>query len=266
MKRRNLIIARVGDASLHPLWLASPTRTYDLFLSYYGKTEGKYSTDAEYYETRTGTKWGGIFELLEANWDIVKDYDAVWMPDDDISMAPTDIVKMFDMFHAFELSLAQPALTKDSYSYWNIAYREDNSFLRLTDFVEVMMPIFDRSSLQWLRPTFAEAPSGWGLDYVWPKLLAHRGKKNAIGIIDAVAAKHTRPLGGGDLYKSKSIGNPAAEMAQILSKYGLREIRELKDYSEHHRIVSTTPPLVHRLVGALRCSMARKRFRKSRTA
>ncbi|HWP18005.1 MAG TPA: hypothetical protein VNO84_02635 [Burkholderiaceae bacterium] len=264
MKRRNLIIARVGDASLHPLWMASRSRTYDVFLSYYGKTDRNYQGDAEYYEMRAGTKWGGIAELLDAHWSIIQDYDAVWVPDDDISMAPTDIVKMFDIFHAFELSLAQPALTKDSYSYWKITYRVDGSILRFTDFVEVMMPIFDRSSLQWLKATFSEAPSGWGLDYVWPKLLAHRGRRHAIAIIDAVAAKHTRPLGGGDLYKSQSIGNPAAEMAEVLRKYGIREIRELKDYSEHERIIAVKPPLAHRLIAALRCSAARKRYRKSR--
>lgn len=36
---RYLIIARVGDNSLHPTWINSEKRNFDLFISYFGNEE-----------------------------------------------------------------------------------------------------------------------------------------------------------------------------------------------------------------------------------
>jgi hypothetical protein len=70
--------------------------------------------------------------------------------------------------------------------------REQVSF-RYTQFVEIMCPIFSRRALQICLGTMRDTASGYGLDHLWPSLLGYpRGR---IGIIDAVAAAHTRPIG-----------------------------------------------------------------------
>lgn len=259
---RYLVIARVGDRSLHRGWMGPGRRNFDLFLSYYGATPGQFDEDAQYYERRMGTKWGGLSELLEEHWSTVSRYDAVWMPDDDIEMTAPMVSRMFELFMGVGLNLAQPALTPDSYSYWDVVRQRPGSVVRFTRFVEVMMPLFDQATLAFLRPGFSESPSGWGLDYVWPHLLAPRGNPLAMGILDAVPARHTRPLGGGELYKSQAIGNPAEQLARLLAKHGLREIREVNELSEVARLALCRPTIGQRLRRALALSLARKRYRR----
>lgn len=62
-----------------------------------------------------GGKWPIISRLIDKNWEIISKYDAVWFPDDDLLVDTNSICKMFDLFSAFDLSLAQPALSMDSY-------------------------------------------------------------------------------------------------------------------------------------------------------
>ena len=62
-RRRNLVVLRAGDASLHPGWLDREVRDFDLFVSYYGSTPGRHADSADLYEMRSGPKWTGIDAL-----------------------------------------------------------------------------------------------------------------------------------------------------------------------------------------------------------
>ena len=43
MGRRNLVVVRAGDSSLHPGWLAGPgERNFDLVVSYFGDDPAKF--------------------------------------------------------------------------------------------------------------------------------------------------------------------------------------------------------------------------------
>ncbi|WP_157451289.1 DUF707 domain-containing protein [Caldimonas taiwanensis] len=228
-RRKNLVILRAGDDSLHDGWIAQPERDFDLFISYYGTTPGRHQASADYYETRRGPKWPCIGELLEQNPDLVNRYDAFWFPDDDIAATTDTLNRMFALFHGFGLSLAQPALTRDSYYTWDTLLQQPDYLLRFCRFVEVMVPIFDRAALKACMHTFSESRSGWGLDWVWPELCG-KGRPDSIAVIDATPVRHTRPLGG-NLYKNNPDLDPRADERRILEKYQLTEHRYFSKYA-----------------------------------
>jgi hypothetical protein len=119
--------------------------------------------------------------------------------------------------------LAQPALMPDSFYLWPVTVKHFKYNLRYTKFVETMVPIFSPEALRICLSTFNKNISGWGLDFIWPKLLGYPKKK--IAVLDITPVRHTRRHGGGDLYKNiKShykINVYANNELAILDKYGV---------------------------------------------
>lgn len=214
-KSRFLIMARVGDTSLHEQWLRGTKRNFDLYLSYYGDKPGRYKEDADYYREKKSTKWPALHEHIVADREIVESYDAVWFPDDDLLIGSESISRMFDLFSAFDLALAQPALTLNSYFSHSTVLVNSSYVLRFTNFVEVMGPVFSQKALKLLEPTFSKVTVGWGLDLLWPYLLEQESAQYKMGIIDDTPMTHTRPVGGGDIYKGNFL------------KLGLEDIKKL---------------------------------------
>ena len=72
--RKNLIIAAVGDQSLHKYWIPKKRSSYDLFLINYGSKSFK--TDAKYYIEQKGSKFNLINEAIE-NYSEILDYNFI---------------------------------------------------------------------------------------------------------------------------------------------------------------------------------------------
>ncbi len=220
MSRRNLVIVRAGDNSVHPGWLVDAERNFDIYVSYFGNEENRYADSADFHENRKGMKWPVLGELLQAQPELLERYAYFWFPDDDIITDTATINRMFDFAAAYQLALAQPALTRNSYFSWPLLLQDPRYQLRYTRFVEVMVPVLDRAALRTCLPTFTENSSGWGLDFLWPTLLQSRGAQ-AIAIIDATAVFHSRPIGGGELYKATGTSAAAQDREALFKKYGL---------------------------------------------
>lgn len=215
--KKYLVIARVGDNSLHSHWLKNATANFDLFLSYFGDKPKHFQEEANYYEQVKGGKWPVVHKLIEANWDVISQYDAVWIPDDDILADAKTINNMFSLFEGFNLALAQPALTMNSYFSHSSLLRQPNSILRYSNFVEVMVPIFSSDALTHLKHSLGQSPSGWGLDALWPHLIENP-ERNKIAVIDAAAVVHTRPVGG-ELYKLNPELSPEKDALKLQQLY-----------------------------------------------
>src|ERR1035438_1769749 len=167
--RENLIVVRAGDSSLHPKWLiSSQARNFDIFVSYYGDAPDQFKENADYFESIPGLKWPCLAQIFRKQSELLFAYRACWFPDDDILTDAQSVIRMFDLFHANDLWLAQPALGEGSHiSHW-ITRAVPNTVLRFTDFVEIMCPIFNRHSLSLVGSSFSTSISGWGLDFLWP--------------------------------------------------------------------------------------------------
>lgn len=259
--RRNLVILRAGNSSLHKEWIASPHRDFDLYISYYGADEGRYAEDAEYHEMRKGPKWPCIHDLLATKPELIEQYDAFWFPDDDISANTDTLNRMFAFFHALQLELAQPALTHDSYFSWSHLLQRDDFLVRYVAFVEVMVPIFSRAALSRCLPTFNENRSGWGLDWVWPSLCSDGDPRN-VGLIDATPVKHTRPVGG-ELYKNNPEMDPRREAERVHAKYNVKPVKALAIYPLNGGVGFTQPPWLERIRLAIKVANGHRKFRRN---
>lgn len=218
-KHRFLIIARVGDNSLHQGWLEPRDQiNFDLCISYYGDEPDRYKEDSDFYFARKGPKWPIIKEIVDLLGDKIKQYDAVWVPDDDLKTNANTIHQMFETFVEQKLELAQPALTRDSYYSHSITLQKSDYLLRYSPFVEIMAPIFSRNFLHVCSKTFDINQSGWGIDLIWPTLLDHSDRK--IAIIDHSPVKHTRPIRTGEIYKLFSV-SPDKELSEIEVEYNV---------------------------------------------
>lgn len=256
-RRRNLIVLRAGDNSLHPGWIASPSRDFDLFVSYYGRKDRQHAEDAEFYEHRPGPKWSCIADLLDEHPSLLDHYESFWFPDDDLEADTETLNQMFALFQGLNLKLAQPALTRDSYYSWRQLLQDSRFVMRQVAFVEVMAPIFSRQSLRLCRESLRSSRSGWGLDWVWPILLGG-STDGRIGVLDATAVKHTRPIGGGDLYKANPELDPNMDSQRLASTHGFAIERFTAKFVVHGALGYGKLPWFERLVLAMRRLNARR--------
>jgi len=94
------------------------------------------------------TKWSALHALLLANVDLIRKYDYIWLPDDDIACRAQDIDRLFQR-HAGANNL--PACSAGTVAHklfsWCITLRNPLTRVRWTNFVEVMVPCFHRDLL-----------------------------------------------------------------------------------------------------------------------
>lgn len=193
--RRNLVIVRAGERSLHPGWLSGEgARSWDIVVNYYGDDPELYRRDDVTRIDSKGPKWPALQALLRENPGFLRDYEHIWLPDDDLETSKEEINRLFEIFAARDLQVAQPSLAWGSY-FGHLTTLHNRSFvLRYTNYVEVMAPCFTAGVLEKAVPLFNQNLSGWGLDFVWPKLVDK--PMGQIAIIDEVKVRHTRPVGG----------------------------------------------------------------------
>lgn len=193
--RRSLVIVRAGDSSLHPGWLQGDgARNWDLVVNYYGDDPDRYLQDDVERIDSKGPKWPALQTLITNNPHFTENYDYIWLPDDDLETSKDAINELFNIVAANGLLVAQPSLTWNSY-FGHLTTLQNRHFkLRYTNYVEVMAPCFAARVLVRALPLFNMNLSGWGLDFIWPKLVEHPGSE--IAIIDSVTVRHTRPVGG----------------------------------------------------------------------
>ena len=199
MARRNLVFAVGDEKASHLNWaMQSPSRSWDITLSYFGPAGRAPAQNYDRIEPQgRGVKWGAITSFFKNNPRVIESYGYVWFPDDDILCDPQDINRLFACMQQYDLDIAQPSLTEDSYFSHLITLRQPGYVMRLTNFVEVMMPCLKTSYLEKLLPRLEGSYTGWGMDFGWADVKLTR----RAGVIDAIGMTHARPVGGGQIYR-----------------------------------------------------------------
>lgn len=219
-RRPNLVFARVGDRTLHPSWLAGDAeRNWDLQLSFYGD-DASVARDGDLpLSVDRGTKWDSIFRYLRAHPEVFERYQYLAFPDDDLAFGPGRLNRFFETCGEFDLSLAQPALTAQSYYSHPITLRCPAFRLRYTNFIEGMAPCFKAAYLKTMLPELDGWYSGWGIARVWALLMPDPVRRAAI--VDEAPMTHTRPLSSGTIYKdlAQLDVNPHEELARVRASY-----------------------------------------------
>jgi hypothetical protein len=136
-------------------------------------------------------KFDNINEAL-AGLDLNK-YDWMLIIDDDIGL-PTDFLDLLIYFSfTYGFKLAQPAHRFRSYAAYKITERHWASQVRTTGFVEIgPATLLHRDTFADLIP-FPSLRWAWGLDFLWADIAKRQDWR--MGVIDAVAIRHLRPVG-----------------------------------------------------------------------
>lgn len=214
---KHLILAAVGNESLHGSWI-SKNKEYDLFLVYYGNIKDKFKNECDFYTQRKGIKFQMFYHIIKEQRDFFSQYDAIFMPDDDVYIEPSQIISLFEIFHKYELEIAQPSIL--GWYSWNLTLHSPFYALRYVNAIEIMCPVFSKNALDICLETFNENNTAWGLHRIWDMKLGY--PKDKMAIIDDVIAIHTREVMAGDVYKNHEV-NPWDEDKEIMSKYDLKE-------------------------------------------
>jgi hypothetical protein len=214
---RPLVILCAGAASLHVTnrWLQPGLRRFDVWLVLYDAdvpaTEG-----ADRVFRCTGSKWDLIRHVAPA----LREADPawVWLPDDDLAIDVEHVNAFFDHCDAGRWDMTQPALAPRHVSCADLVQRLGGPPVRPAGFIEIQMPCFSRGRVRdrCLDLICAEAwcKSGWGFDCVWS---AWPGVRK--GVVDAVAAVHTRPVTPGSGFYARLGIDPDAEKEKVLALY-----------------------------------------------
>jgi len=246
--RKNLLIVRAGEDSLHPSWIrGGRERNFDLLVSYYGAVSGKYELDGEHYHVMVGPRWPGHDSVCRENADLIAQYDYVGFACDDLEAGLATWNDLFDGCRRYSLDLAQPAI--EGFRSYDITRPHRGCILRYTNFVEVMCPVFSQRALQLLKCTFGESVSGWGLSVAWWTRLTRLMADNRVAVLDCVRVRHGRPVGEGTLYATlKELGvRPGKELKHLKARYG----NEKFEPTERSRLMSPMHAALRRIVPRL---------------
>jgi hypothetical protein len=187
--RKNLILVRAGDDSLHAQWLLGrEPREFDLCISYYGSVPDRYRAEADHYHVQYGPRWPAHHAICQQHWEWLCRYERIAFVCDDLTAPVENWNQLFRVCADHDLDLAQPAIEGPTNHI--ITQPQAGYLLHLTDLVEIMCPVFRVSILEQLRWTLAESRSGWGLSYVWNQRLPYPEFRQAI--VDTVRVRHTR--------------------------------------------------------------------------
>ena len=132
-----------------------------------------------------GGKFANLNRIAEAAEPLAADW--VLLVDDDISVGRHFLDRLLVVAERFRLNLAQPALSRASYGWWNVNRRHP-ALIRETRFVEIgPCVLIHRDAYRALAP-FPEEGMGWGLCLHWAAVAEREGWR--LGVIDAVPVRH----------------------------------------------------------------------------
>lgn len=218
MPNRSLLISRVGPQSLHHHWLApADERTFDVLLSAYDSTVEVPAGEGIFFEHRPGRKVAGYGALLHEHRDMLRRYDYIALFDDDLRIDAASINTMFAIARQYDLKIAQPALTPDSFFSYAALLRHPGFLLRYVTYIEMMCPLFRTDILERIAPLFDMGYES-GIDLIWCNLVAETPLDFAV--IDAVTVAHTRRVGIGKAANGFTSGKRYEDdIAGILEKF-----------------------------------------------
>lgn len=188
--KKNAVFVPVGKDSLHRQLLKGDA-DFDLHLLIYDGSYNKFCNDSDFVACDAGYKMDMTYRYLHRHPELLEKYEYFFLLDDDIVISTEDVNRLFSMMREYQLKIAQPSLVMSYYTYKHTAFHPFY-ILRYTNFVEMMMPCFSRDALKAVLPTFEQKIRWCGIEMHWPVLIG--SNHNDIAIVDAVSAKHTRPV------------------------------------------------------------------------
>src|SRR5215468_9097978 len=95
-RSRNLVFTSAGDRSNVHLWLKG-RRDFDLWVAYYGEQPGTLLPLSDLYLARRGTKFQNLHYCYSRWRELIAQYDAVMVIDDDILINGSSLTRLFEI-------------------------------------------------------------------------------------------------------------------------------------------------------------------------
>jgi len=222
--RKNLVIAVVGNESIHELWIKE-NRNYDVVLICY---------EDDVYNRMKGTKGIKVlrkngFKFPLTKWYIetrnVDKYERFLFLDHDIAVSTDEINTCFELQKEFKVEIGHPAINPKNNPNRVLMQNPDAS-LTWVNWVELMAVFMTKEALAKTMPYFDENNTGYGYPDLWYQLLNIEFAK-----FDKVEIIHTRPINtGNSIYKAnnQTVNEAKKDMIELHKKYNL----SMKGYKE----------------------------------
>ncbi len=189
------VFLQCGRSSLHRRWLSpGGRRPWHVIANFYDDTYNQADWADVVLAQSLGTKFSAIHRLLEDRPGFLEQYDYILYLDDDVLITEEAITRLFRLAETLQLQLAQPALTQDSVSAWEVLKQRSGSLGRYLNAVEIMMPLIKREALLACAFLFPRSISGWGLDFALGGLVRRLFGPRRIAVVDALTAAHRKPV------------------------------------------------------------------------
>ncbi len=202
--KKNLVIVRAGDNSLHQGWLDGK-RQWNIIVSCFGKNPDQWQRNDITHLTYQGGKGDGLYDAFQQKPGLLDKYDYIMMADDDYSMTAQDINRIFEIMRKHNLQIGQPSLSYQSHVLYFPHLHNPLFKIRFSNFAEASTVCLSANVWRQILPLYQNNPIGWFIDNFWARLTDEPARQ--VAFIDEVQVTHTRPFGGGEIYdKQKQLG------------------------------------------------------------
>ena len=221
-----LVIVPAGPNTVHESWYIDSSIVDFIVVWYSDETvPDTIKNRSKYVFSQKGPKWSLIRTVLQRiNW---KEYDYIWLPDDDLKLLKGDILTFCRIMAKYNLVMAQPSLF-NQHVQWTVLLNIENQEYHLTNFVEIQAPCFSKKGFEIIIETIMhpDVNCGWGLDYVWSTILG--SGIGGIGVVDSVMMEHVRYVSKKTTkqYQGREM-DPFTEMKLTLSRYGVEKFKPM---------------------------------------
>ena len=202
-------------------------RLWDLAVNFFQPTDEPLADHVEHVILGGQSKLSCVKAALCADRKLFDGYQTVLLLDDDIGMRHEDVDRFFWSMARHQIELAHPSFSDDSTGGSRAIFQQREASVRFTNSVDLRAPAFSSTALATCVDSFDQSLSGGGLPQVWSHLL--RDQRHAIGVVDAVVARHTRPVDpiNGPFYRHlRAIGvDPDQETFKVYAQYGCAYFR-----------------------------------------
>ncbi|NNU63625.1 hypothetical protein [Ochrobactrum soli] len=198
--RKNCIFTSAGNKHNVQEWIPNGDRSWDLISVYYGDdadTYGFIESLSDKFFSRKGSKFQNLRAIYLENPAIFKQYDRIWVMDDDLRISPTSIETMFQVAECWDFWVCQPSFDATGKVSYAVTAHQPESILRIVDFVEVTCPLFRKDKLCVFLDEYDGELVGWGIDYWYGNSLESK-KTNRFAVVDIVQTlnPHDEAKGG----------------------------------------------------------------------
>lgn len=226
-KRDYLVFTSAGNNSNIHSWVKDPVRDFDLCIVNYSGKAGLHKESADIYFKFQGGKFSNLHRVNALCPDLLNQYKAIWVADDDVIMSTSQINQLFAIHSRTELTLLQPAFCIRSKISHSITKRKLLTRIRYTNFVEMTCPVIERSFLLRFLNVYDPALVGFGIDW-WMLNLLEPDERVAISDEICCINPHDVHKKGAvrEITRLQSNAARINTWQVIKEKYGLRQFEQ----------------------------------------